>query len=122
MPEYHTDVMRLAAVNPLLPSWYDMVWSGIALAALAVSIIALVSIVRAKDVTGLRALLWIVVVLALPVIGAARWFAIGRADAVANTGTRTASMGTSAVDLDRALQLAAEDEDAELVRRMRAGQ
>ncbi|ERG65305.1 hypothetical protein L332_12750 [Agrococcus pavilionensis RW1] len=36
--------------------------------------------------------------------------------------TRARSMGRPAIDLDRALQLAAEDEDAELIRRMRAGQ
>ena len=35
--------------------------------------------------------------------------------------TATASMGRSAVNLDRALQIAAELEDDDLVRRMRAG-
>ncbi|HUH07860.1 MAG TPA: ribbon-helix-helix protein, CopG family [Egibacteraceae bacterium] len=35
--------------------------------------------------------------------------------------TRTASMGVSAVPLDRALQVAAELEDEELVRKMRLG-
>jgi hypothetical protein len=36
--------------------------------------------------------------------------------------TRTSSMGEPTVDLDRALQLAAADEDEELIRRMRVGQ
>lgn len=36
--------------------------------------------------------------------------------------TRTHAMGAPAVDLDRALQLAAGEEDDELVRRMRVGQ
>lgn len=35
--------------------------------------------------------------------------------------TETASMGVSAVNLDRALQLAGELEDEELIRRMRRG-
>ena len=35
--------------------------------------------------------------------------------------TATASLGTSAVNLDRALQLVADLEDDELLRRMRAG-
>lgn len=35
--------------------------------------------------------------------------------------TETAAMGRSSVNLDRALQLAAELEDEELLRRMRAG-
>lgn len=36
--------------------------------------------------------------------------------------TRSRSMGAPRIELDRALQIAAEDEDAELIRRMRAGQ
>lgn len=36
--------------------------------------------------------------------------------------TRTHAMGRPAVNLDRALQVAAQDEDEELVRRMQSGQ
>jgi hypothetical protein len=36
--------------------------------------------------------------------------------------TRTKAMGVPAVNLDRALQIAADEEDDELIRRMRAGQ
>lgn len=36
--------------------------------------------------------------------------------------TRTKAMGPPAVNLDRALQIAADEEDDELIRRMRAGQ
>lgn len=36
--------------------------------------------------------------------------------------TRTRAMGAPAVNLDRALQIAADEEDDELIRRMRAGQ
>lgn len=36
--------------------------------------------------------------------------------------TRTKAMGAPAVNLDRALQIAADEEDDELVRRMRGGQ
>jgi hypothetical protein len=36
--------------------------------------------------------------------------------------TRTKAMGAPAVSLDRALQIAADEEDEELIRRMRAGQ
>jgi hypothetical protein len=39
----------------------------------------------------------------------------------ARFATETASMGVSRVNLDRALQIAADVEDDELVRRMRAG-
>lgn len=50
--------------------------------------------------------------------------AIRRADLGAARGefvTETASMGESRVNLDRALQIAADLEDDELLRRMRAG-
>jgi hypothetical protein len=40
---------------------------------------------------------------------------------VRRQATRTASLGTPTVSLDRALQLAAELEDEDLIRRMRSG-
>lgn len=67
-----------AAENPLLPAGYDIIWSSVMVAAIAVLVLALVSIGRAKDVTGWRALGWIVVVLCLPVAGAVLWFLVGR--------------------------------------------
>lgn len=45
----------------------------------------------------------------------------GVQDTAAPFRTETASMGRSSVNLDRALQVAADLEDDELVRRMRAG-
>ncbi len=44
-----------------------------------------------------------------------------RASSTPRFGTETASMGQPAVNLDRALQLAAELEDEELVRKARLG-
>lgn len=46
---------------------------------------------------------------------------IGEREAVAEFRTQTAPMGESAVNLDRALQVAADLEDDELLRKMRAG-
>lgn len=66
------------AVNPLLPAWYDVVWTGATGLVIVFAIAALVSIGRAKDVTGWRALIWILAVLCLPVAGATLWFAVGR--------------------------------------------
>lgn len=45
----------------------------------------------------------------------------GAREAVQEFRTQTASMGRSAVNLDRALQVAADLEDDDLVRKMRAG-
>lgn len=66
------------AQNPLIPSGYDVLWSLVALAVLSFALAAVVSIARTRDVTGFRALLWIVAVLALPVVGGILWFAVGR--------------------------------------------
>lgn len=45
----------------------------------------------------------------------------GEPKALGQFETRVRSMGTPRVDLDRALQVAAADEDAELTRRLRSG-
>ena len=65
--------------NPLIPAWYDVVWSGSALLVLALLITALVSIWRSsKRLTSQQALGWSLLVIFVPVIGALSWFAIGR--------------------------------------------
>jgi uncharacterized membrane protein len=70
--------MFAAAVNPLIPAWYDLIWSGLAVVAIAVMVTAFVSIGRAKGVTGTRALGWILVVLCLPFAGSIAWFLWGK--------------------------------------------
>jgi hypothetical protein len=65
--------------NPLLPAAYDIAWSAASVVVLVLLIAALVSIARvAKRLTSGQALGWTLVVLLLPVVGAAAWFAIGR--------------------------------------------
>lgn len=70
--------MLADAVNPLMPAWYDLIWSGLAVLAIAVMVTAFVSIGRAKSVTGTRALGWILVVLCLPFAGTVAWFLWGK--------------------------------------------
>lgn len=65
-------------MNPLVPAPYDVFWSTAWLAVAAYSVIAFVSLVRSPDVTGMRFLLWTVFVVALPMVGATAWFALGR--------------------------------------------
>ncbi|MDR7112942.1 heme/copper-type cytochrome/quinol oxidase subunit 2 [Microbacterium trichothecenolyticum] len=68
-----------ASQNPLIPAWYDIVWSGIAVLVLALSVIAVVSISRSStQLTSRQALGWTLLVIFVPVIGAFAWFAIGR--------------------------------------------
>lgn len=68
-----------ASVNPLLPTAYDLIWSGIVAVLLAVTVAAIVSIVRhAKQLSGASYVLWVLVVLLAPVLGVALWFVFGR--------------------------------------------
>ncbi|WP_292831849.1 PLDc N-terminal domain-containing protein [Microbacterium sp.] len=77
-----------SAVNPLLPAAYDVAWTIVAVAASALTVIALVSLARAaKLLTAPPALVWVIIVLALPVVGAVAWLAVGRR--AAGGGART---------------------------------
>ena len=75
-----------ASQNPLIPAWYDIVWSGIAVLVLALSVIAVVSISRSStQLTSRQALGWTLLVIFVPVIGALAWFAIGRRSPAASS-------------------------------------
>lgn len=66
-------------MNPLLPAAFDIAWSSVAVVLLALTIMALVSLARhAKRLPITAALVWTLVVLLFPVVGALAWFAIGR--------------------------------------------
>lgn len=66
----------LAAVNPLLPVGYDVIWT-IALAVIAsLAVVAIAQLVRAKAVAGLEAAIWVLIILVLPVVGPIAWFAV----------------------------------------------
>jgi hypothetical protein len=69
-------------VNPLLPTAYDVTWSivggVVAVAVIAVLFAAFWSIASSRRLTFAGRLLWMVVVLAFPVIGSVAWFVGGR--------------------------------------------
>ena len=74
----------LASANPLMPAAYDVVWSGVALALLALLVAALVSLSRsAKALTSTQALVWTLVAIFVPVLGPLAWLCIGRPSALA---------------------------------------
>lgn len=67
------------ASNPLIPASYDIVWSVIAAAAIALIVAAFISLARtAKEMSGVQTLVWVLVVLLIPILGAAAWLFIGR--------------------------------------------
>jgi len=74
--------MRRDSLNPLLPSGFDIGWSivGIVVAAAYVAFIlaALWSIFSSRRLTGAGRLLWVLVVVAFPLLGSLAWFVWGR--------------------------------------------
>lgn len=72
-------MLAFHAPNPILPASYDIVWSIVIVGLLALVGTALWQILRAKSLTGVDAVVWVLVVLAMPVLGAILWFAFGRA-------------------------------------------
>lgn len=63
--------------NPTLPLAYDITWTVIAVAWLALVITTTVSVLRAGHTSGAAKIAWILIVLALPVLGSLAWFALG---------------------------------------------
>ncbi|MCC2032657.1 PLDc N-terminal domain-containing protein [Microbacterium allomyrinae] len=65
--------------NPLIPAGFDIAWSVVAVAVIALTIVALISLARsAQRLTSLQALIWVLVVLFVPVLGSISWMAVGR--------------------------------------------
>ncbi|NHI15975.1 PLDc N-terminal domain-containing protein [Microbacterium excoecariae] len=65
--------------NPLVPAGYDIAWSVIVAAVIALTVIALIGLARsAKHLTALQAWIWTLLVLLVPVLGAVAWLAVGR--------------------------------------------
>ena len=63
-------------VEPLMPSWGIMGFFLILNAVLYIA--ALVSIARNRTLTSGGTVVWVLIVLALPVLGSVLWFLIGR--------------------------------------------
>lgn len=65
--------------NFLIPATYDVVSSVGVVLVIVLLVTSLISIARtAQSLTASRALVWALLVILVPIIGAAAWFAIGR--------------------------------------------
>lgn len=60
--------------NPLLPSLYDIVFGIVWIAVVALTVVAFVSALRDRRVTGTRFLLWALLIWFVPVLGPIAWF------------------------------------------------
>lgn len=65
--------------NPLIPAGTDIAWAVVCILAIALAVVALVSLARAaKNLTALQRLVWTIIVLFVPILGASVWLGIGR--------------------------------------------
>lgn len=71
--------MSETVANPLLPAAYDVTWSVAVVTALALMIIALISIARTTQrITSSQSLMWTLVAIFVPLVGPLSWLFIGR--------------------------------------------
>ena len=71
--------MVSAAVNQLIPAPYDILWSGVAVLTAGLALIAVVSILRhCRGLSWPSYVLWLLVVLAMPLVGSLLWFMFAR--------------------------------------------
>lgn len=64
--------------NPIVPTQWEFTVLGMGVLALLLFVAAVIGIVRSHHLTGPAQALWVLVVLAFPVIGSLLWFLIGR--------------------------------------------
>lgn len=84
-------------VNPVIPAWYDLLWSvggAVILAAfVAVWAVALLSIQRHSDrLPAAATAVWVGIVLFANVLGAVAWFTIGRPQARQSVPTTSSGL------------------------------
>jgi hypothetical protein len=74
------------ATNPLMPAAYDLVWSGLAVVVLGLAVWAIVSLCRSAGwLSSTSVLMWVIVILAVPVLGPVSWLAAGRRAGLSRT-------------------------------------
>lgn len=67
------------AANPLIPAWYDIVWSVTAVVVVVLLVVALVSLARAaRTLSAGQSLVWTLVAIFVPVLGPLAWLFIGK--------------------------------------------
>lgn len=76
--------------NPLIPAGYDIAWSLVAFVTFALTVVAIVSLMRiARRLTTTQAVVWVVVVVFVPLVGPLSWLFIGRRSVAEPGGSRT---------------------------------
>ncbi|MFW6186882.1 MAG: PLDc N-terminal domain-containing protein [Actinomycetota bacterium] len=78
-----TTVLRVAAegADPLLPTAWETATTALGAVVVVLMVGAVASLSRAPGQDPVLRLLWLLVILAFPVVGSALWFGLGRRDA-----------------------------------------
>lgn len=64
--------------EPLIPAFYDLVWSGFVVIALVALVVSLVQVGRAPSLSSTARAIWVLIVLFAPIAGPVIWFVVGR--------------------------------------------
>lgn len=79
--------------NPLTPSNIDIVWSAIAILAVALAAFSLVLLARsARQLTIIQGLAWVFIIFAVPVLGPSAWLTVGRRTLHTRNNTQKATV------------------------------
>lgn len=74
-----TLALRLEPVNPEVPALSDVIWAASIAVAVAIFVVAAVSLIRAyRGLNGTQFFVWTAVILTLPVVGSLAWLTFGR--------------------------------------------
>lgn len=71
-------MVQVFAENPIFPEQYDWAWNAFIGMVTVLMLAALYDIMQLRRATFLKALEWVALVVAVPVVGPAIWFAYGR--------------------------------------------
>lgn len=84
-------------MNPLIPGPGDVAWSVVWIAAVALAVVALITLFRMKTAVGATAAtLWALGIILIPVIGASVWLIASRLLRRAEARRKAAAAGSDA--------------------------
>ncbi|MBJ2122468.1 PLDc_N domain-containing protein [Arthrobacter sp. MSA 4-2] len=69
------------SLNPVIPDAWELSAQGAGALAVAIVVVALISIARSRHLTSTAQAVWVLIVLAFPILGPASWFVVGRRSA-----------------------------------------
>ncbi len=66
------------SLNPVIPNAWELTAQGAGALAVTIVVVALISIARSRHLTSTAQAVWVLIVLAFPILGPASWLVVGR--------------------------------------------